>query len=110
MNDQSRFRAVALALFAVAVAAAIAVGAYNMGVAHGVATDAKIVAPPAGTPYVYVYPRPWGFGFGFFPILFVLFGFFVLRRLFWRGAWRGDWQHRCGHHHEPAQPSVDGTT
>ena len=59
-----------------------------------------------GVPVV-IWPRPWGFGFGFFPFfpLMILFWLFVLRGLFWRGAWhrRGcrydappDDRSRCG--------------
>ena len=82
-------RALAIAALLIAAAAAIGTGAYNAGLAQGLAEAGRATAVP-GTPYVYMWPRPWGFGFGFFPLLFVLFLFFGLRGLFWRG-------HRCRH-------------
>jgi hypothetical protein len=88
MNNRSWWSALALAVFVIAAAAAIGIGAYNAGLAHGIASSAQALpAPPAGAPYVYV--RPWGFGlFPFFPFLFVLFLFLVLRGFLWRGPWR----------------------
>jgi hypothetical protein len=87
-----------VALAIVAAFAGVAFYSYNMGVAHGIIQSARVVEAPA-TPgataapvVVYPYPRPWGFGFGFFPFFpffFILFWFFVLRGLFWRG--RGRW-------------------
>lgn len=66
-----------------------------------------VVAPP---PYAYGYGygyghhgwHPWGFGFGFLgPLFFILFWFFILRMLFWRGMfWGGGgrWhRHRYGY-------------
>lgn len=104
MNNQSAFRAIAVTLFAVAVIAGVAFTAYNMGVEHATTAGARVITAPPGTPYVYVYPRPWGFGFGFFPFLFILFGFFALRRLFWRGAWRGGYgYHRCMQSAQPVE-------
>lgn len=90
------FRALAISALVLAGAAAIAVGAYNAGMANGIAESGRMVAaPPAGPPYVYVWPRPWGFGFfPFFPILFFLFFFFVVRGLLWRGPWHGGWRYR----------------
>ena len=74
----------------------VAAGAYvyNLGFAQGVAESGRFVqAPGAGVPVVAFWPRPWGFGFfPFFPLLFILFWFLVLRGLFWRGGWAG----RCG--------------
>jgi hypothetical protein len=94
MNKGSSWRALAVALLVIAGAAAISIGAYNTGVAHGIARSAQaLAAPPAGAPpYVYLRPRPWGFGFfPFFPFLFVLCLILVLRGLLWRGPWRGGW-------------------
>jgi hypothetical protein len=95
--DSRLFRVLAISAFIVAAAAAIAIGAYNAGVANGIAeTGRMIAAPPAAAPYVYVWPRPWGFGFfPFFPILFFLFFFFVVRAMLWRGRWHGGWHHRA---------------
>jgi hypothetical protein len=91
MNNRTLLRALAFAALAIAAAVAIGIGAYNAGVAQGIAESGRaIAAPPAGAPVVYVWPRPWGFGFGFFPFFFFLvFLFIVLRGLMWRGAWRG---------------------
>jgi hypothetical protein len=71
-------------LFAVLVATAIGVVAYNFGVEQGLSRAAA--APAVAYPW-----HPWGFGF--FPVLFfVLFWFFALRLLFWgvlgARAWR----------------------
>src|SRR5919106_623877 len=98
MDNRFFWRTAALAFLVVAGAAIIGVGAYNAGVAHGIANSAQALpAPPAGAPYVYVWPRPWGFGFfPVFPFVFLLFLFFVLRGLFWRGPWRGGWGFRHG--------------
>src|SRR6185503_14167719 len=79
-------------LMMIAALAAVGIYTYNLGVAHGVAESARVIAPGPGVPVVAVWPRPWGFGFGFFPFfpfLFILFWFFVARGLFWRGPWRG---------------------
>ena len=91
MNNRSVWRAAALAVLVLAGAAAIAIGAYNAGMAQGFVESGRVLAaPPAGTQYVYVWPRPWGFGFfPIFPIFFLLFFFFVVRGLLWRGPWRG---------------------
>jgi hypothetical protein len=93
MNNRFFWRALAIAALVIAGAAAIGIGAYNAGVAQGIAEGGRaVVVPPAGTPYVYAWPRPWGFGFfPFFPILFFVFFFVVVRGLLWRGAWRGGW-------------------
>ena len=99
------FAIVATVVLVLAAAAAIGIGAYNAGVAHGIAESGRAIAvpaPTAETPYVYAYPRPWhGFGFfPFFPFLFVLFFFFALRAIWWRGyrrgPWRGGWRYDDG--------------
>ena len=88
--DKRLFRALAVGVLILAGAAAIGIGAYNAGVAQGIAESGRLIAAPsAATPYVYVWPRPWGFGFfPFFPLI-ILFWIVVTRGLFWRGAWRG---------------------
>jgi len=92
------FRALAISALVIAGAAAVAVGAYNAGVANGIAESGRMIAaPPVGAPYVYVWPRPWGFGFfPFFPILFFLFFFFVVRAMLWPGRSHGGWWRRYG--------------
>jgi hypothetical protein len=94
--DRRLIRSLALAALVICGAAAIAIGAYNAGLATGIAESGRMIAaPPAGAPYVYVWPRPWGFGFfPFFPILFFLFFFFVVRSVLWRGTWHGGWRSR----------------
>jgi hypothetical protein len=69
------------------LAAMVGVGAYNLGVAQGLAQQA-----PAGAFGAYGGPwrHPFGFGWFFFPLFF--FGWVVLlRALVWggRGGWRG---------------------
>lgn len=98
MNNQSVFRALVIGVLVLAGAAAIATGAYNWGLAQGIAESARATsAPGAGAPYVYVWPRPWGFGFfPFFPLLFLFLFFFVVRGMLWRGPWRRGWAYGCG--------------
>ena len=98
MNNRSLFRAVVVGVLVLAGAAAIATGAYNWGLAQGIAESGRaVVAPPAGAPYVYVWPRPWGFGFfPVFPLLFLFLFFFVVRGMLWRGPGRGGWGSGCG--------------
>jgi hypothetical protein len=87
--DRRFGRQVFLAVMMIAMLAVVGVYTYNMGLAHGVAESGRaLAAPGGGVPIVAVWPRPWGFGFfPFFPLLFIAFWFFVVRRLFWRGAW-----------------------
>ena len=113
MNNRSIVRAVTIGVLVLAAAAAIAIGAYNAGIAHGIAESARVAAaPPAGTPvypYPYMWGRPWGFGlFPIFPFFLLIFLFFVARGLFWRGPWRGG----CGYyaHQPPPRPAADSPT
>jgi hypothetical protein len=57
MNNRSLFRALAIAALVIAGAAALGIGAYNAGVAQGIAQSGALAAPPSGTPYP-VYPSP----------------------------------------------------
>ena len=93
MSNRSLLRGLAVAVLAVAAAAAIGIGAYNAGVAHGIAEGGRaITAPSGGVTYVYGWPRPWGVGFfPVFPVFFLIFLFFAIRGLLWRSAWRGGW-------------------
>lgn len=88
-------RTLAIVALVIVGGAAIAIGAYNAGVANGIAESGRMIAaPPAGPAYVYVWPRPWGFGFfPFFPILFLLFFFVAVRGLLWRGRWHGRYRY-----------------
>jgi hypothetical protein len=126
MNNRYVWRALAIAVLIIAAGAAIGIGAYNAGVAQGIAESGRITAvPPAGTPAVYVWPRPWGFGFfPVFPLFVLLFFFFVARGLFGRGPWRGgcgyyrydgvppqfDEWHRRAHAERPVSSPSSGTT
>jgi hypothetical protein len=94
--DNRVVRALAIGALIVVGAAAVAIGAYNAGVAQGIAESGRLIAaPPAATPFVYVWPRPWGFGFfPVFPLFFLLVFFFVMRGLLWTGRWHGGWRHR----------------
>ena len=89
MSNRSLVRALAIAALVVAGAVAIAIGAYNAGVAQGIAQSGALTAfagaPPSAV-YPYMWYRPWGFGlFPVFPFFFVLLFFFAVRGLFWRG-------------------------
>jgi hypothetical protein len=64
------------------IAAIVGVGAYQLGVAQGLATTGTAVAPVA-----YYHPFFFG-GFGFlFPLLFLFLVFALIRGAF--GGWRG---------------------
>jgi hypothetical protein len=122
MDNRALWRALAIVALAVTVAAGIGIGAYNAGMAQGIAESGRSVAAPSpGTQFVYVWPRPWGFGFfpffPIFPFFFILFLFIVLRGLLWRGPWRGgrgrwhngvppafDEWHRRAHGEQPTSP------
>jgi len=95
---------IVLALALVAGVAGVATHAYNLGVAQGLAQNAKLPAPgpgvgpypvyPYGYPYASPFHGPFGFGvFGFLgPILFLILVFALLRGMFWRGhGWGGHW-------------------
>jgi len=125
MNNRSLLRALAIAALVIAGATAIGIGAYNAGVAEGIAEGGRAIAAlPAGTPYVYIWPRPWGFGFfPIFPIFFLLFFLFVVRGLVWRGPWRAGWGcrydgvppafdewHRRAHGEQPTSTPTAGRT
>jgi hypothetical protein len=66
-----------------AIALIIGVGAYQLGVAQGLAQTGTAVAPVA-----YYHPFFYG-GFGFlFPLLFIFLLFFLIRGAFWGGSGR----------------------
>ena len=81
---------VLLALVMLAMLAGVGAFTYNLGLAHGAAVAGTGAIPAGAVPVAY-WPRPWGFGFGFFPFFpfFILFWFFIVRGLFWRGRWGG---------------------
>jgi hypothetical protein len=82
-------------MIAVLALAFVMVGGYlyNLGVVHGIAESGRVAAAPGtGAPIVRVWPHPWGFGwFPIFPLFFIFALLFLVRGLYWRGAWG------CGH-------------
>jgi hypothetical protein len=112
MNRMSWWRAVAITVLVIAAASAIGFGAYNAGVAQGIAESSRAITPPAGAapyPYPFAYGHHhWGFGFfPFFPLLFFFLFFFVLRGLFWGGPWRRGWG--CGYGYADGPRRADAT-
>ena len=120
MDNRSLFRALAIGALVIAAAAAIGVGAYNAGVAQGIARrSAGGAASRRAYPvYPYMWYRPWGFGFFPFFLLLVLF-FFIARVLSWRGRGADGWSyrhdgvppafeewHRRAHAERPAPPTT----
>lgn len=105
MNNGSLWRGILIALLVLGVAAAIGVGAYNAGMAHGIAESGRAVAaapPAAGVPYAYYgWHRPWGF-FPFFPFFSILLVFLILRGLWWRGPW--GYRGGCGYGYYGPRP------
>jgi hypothetical protein len=107
------------AIVAVAIVAAIAIGAtaYQVGVSHGIALQplptsapgasgapgaAQVVSPPAPYPYyAYHYYGPWRFGF-FGPLLTIVLFVFLFRMLAWWGF--GGWGWR--RHYWPYDPEL----
>jgi hypothetical protein len=90
MNGDKSYRRRALAgvLVAALVAAVVGVAAYDAGVSHGLAQQVAAAGnAPAAYPYPYHWHRPWGFGI-FFPLLF---GFLLLRLIFWGGFGHRRW-------------------
>src|SRR5262245_59478090 len=89
----NRWMAVGLAIVAVLMAVGIATGAYQAGVAHGLAL--QIPEGAAVPPFVYYgwygWHRPWGFGL-FAPFFFILFWLVLLRGVYWGGRRR--WHYR----------------
>jgi hypothetical protein len=120
MHGQSRLGRWGILLMLLLVGVTVGLGAYRLGVAHGLAINVATVAGPEAAkapnaqvapygpyPYPYAYPYGWHghWGWGFFPfgffIPFLFFGlwFFALRMLFWGGPWRRHWydRHRGRH-------------
>ncbi len=76
------------ALFAIALVVLAGVYVYDLGVAHGLREGAAATGVAGGHTPFFGWERPWGFGFfPFFPVLFILFWFVVVRAVFWRGRW-----------------------
>src|SRR5438045_7680719 len=64
-------RGLFIAILIVVLGGAIAVGAYDAGVAQG-AAQVVVPATNGAAPAVAYYGRPYGWGFGFFPCGFLL--------------------------------------
>jgi hypothetical protein len=96
MGDRFGFR-LAIGLALVAALAGVGFYTYNLGLAHGVAQGSQAIAAPGagGVPVVIWLP------------LMILFWIFVLRGLFWRGAWRG---RGCRHDTRPYDRSAGERT
>jgi len=101
-------RAVFAAILVLVIGGAIAIGAYDAGVAQGVAQVA-VPAANGAAPAVAYYGRPYGWGFGFFPFGFLfpilgLFLFFALiRALVGGGRGYGRGWYSDGHHGVPGR-------
>ena len=108
MNNGSLWRGIVIVLLVLSAATVIGIGAYNAGMAHGLAESSRAVAaapPPGAVPYAYYgWHRPWGAGFfPIFPFFFILLVFLALRGLWWRGGWhRGGYGYGCGYDYPPA--------
>lgn len=79
-------------LAGIALLALAGVYIYDLGVARGLAEGTAATGLAGRDSPFFGWSRPWGFGFGFFPFfpfLFILFWFAVLRGFFWRGPWYG---------------------
>lgn len=102
MHERFRMNGWAVALFVALVAIVVGSVAYQFGMSQGLAQSGQAVgaAAPAYPPYPYGWHRPWGFGF--FPFLFLLFWFVILRGAFWGGPWRHRWYYAGPHDLPPA--------
>ena len=113
-------RALLAAILILVVGGAIAVGAYEAGLAQ---SAAQVVVPAAGAaPVVAYYGHPYGWGFGFFPFGFLfpilgLFLFFALMRALIGGGrgyghrgWYSDAEHAVPGRFEEWHKRVHGDT
>ena len=101
MNKPRIWRGVWIAVLGIGITVAIATGAYQAGLANGLASSghALVEQPGAGT-------LAWshgGHGFFFAPFFFLLFLLLLARGLFWRRSWRGG----CGHRHHGIPPAFE---
>jgi hypothetical protein len=96
MTHRSPFRALAVAMLGLAAAAAIAVGAFQAGSAHGFAEAGRSVAIPSeAATHIYVSPHPIFLPFG--PLFALLIAFLVVKAVLWGGPWRRGGCGRGGH-------------
>ncbi len=103
MTHPSRASRLAIVLAGLVLAGLVGAAAYNFGFSQGIAQQL-----PAGTPVVaYPWPyRPWGFGFGF--LIPLLFGFLILRALFWGFGWRRHWHGAGAYYGRGCHPGAGG--
>jgi len=94
-HDRPGFPWWAVVLLMFPLAAGVGVFTYNLGLEHGVAQSAPVVASPGPSPDAappVVFYRPYHFHWGFTPVpflmLFWVFVFFLfLRRMWWGPRW-----------------------
>ena len=105
MDNRSLFRALAIGALVIAAGAAIGVGAYNAGVAQGIALGGALAAPPAGAPYLCI--RTCGTGRGASvsspSSSCSCSSSSSPRVLAWRGRWRDGWRYR----HDGVPPAFE---
>ena len=112
-------------LLAAVVSIGVGIAAYNAGMSHGLAINPAVSAAAGAQGLPPGWVGAWGWGghhwhpFGFFPLLFLVFFWFVIARaFFWRGGWnrfgppppwndRFDQWHRDAHErmNRPAEPT-----
>jgi H+/Cl- antiporter ClcA len=106
MNNPRIWRGVLIAVVGVGIAVAIAAGAYQIGLEHGLASGVE--------------PHAWshgGHGFFFAPFFFLFLLLLMGRLLFWRRSWRGgcrthdgvppafeEWHRRAHEQQTPSSP------
>jgi len=123
MHRGGFIRGLFVAILLIAIIGGAAYFAYGAGVAQGLTDGRGGVTPPLQiAPYPYYGMHPFGFGFGaigcFFPFLFILLFFALMRGLLFRGHWghgmhRGPWGdgvppkfeewHKRAHEPQPAE-------
>lgn len=97
MSNHRIWRGVLLAVLGIGIAAAIGFGAYDAGVAHGLASGGTTLVEQSGAAH---HAHDWGHGHGhgffFAPFFFLIVLLFLARAPFWRRSWRGGCHPRDG--------------
>ena len=75
-----------MAIGAVAIAAVVAVAAYNLGLEQG-AAHAAVASGAASDAYEWGWHRHWGGGFPFGIFILMWFSLALVRGVFWGGPW-----------------------
>ena len=102
-------------VLAAVISIGVGIAAYNTGMSHGLATAAgnAMVTVPVWGPWGHGWHHWHPFGFGFFPLLFLVFFWFVIARaFFWRGGWNrpgppAAFQDRFDHWHREAHERMN---